>query len=50
MSCTSCKKRDTLKERMESEMSNTPKGVIWFIIIWSGLALYGLYSLIKLIV
>jgi hypothetical protein len=53
MGCSDCKKKDKFRERMEREISNNVPtlswGVVWFVIIWSLLAIYGIYSLIKLL-
>jgi len=47
MGCSSCKqKRDIKKDLLESTES-VNKGVIWFVIVWSLFAVYGIYSLIK---
>jgi hypothetical protein len=46
MACTTCKEKKDIKEEMVKSGEFIAKGVIWFAIIWTGLGLYGLYSLI----
>ncbi len=50
MSCTNCKKNKSYIEEKEEQMSGFNRTVIGFAIIWTILALYGLYSLITLLV
>ena len=50
MSCTNCKKKKSFIEEKEEQMSGFNNAVIGFAIIWTILALYGLYSLITLLV
>ncbi len=50
MSCTSCKKKKSFIEEKEELLSGFNSSAIGFAIIWSILALYGLYSLIMLFV
>ncbi len=50
MSCTSCKKKKSFIEEKEELLSGFNSTAIGFTIIWSILALYGLYSLIMLLV
>ncbi len=50
MACSTCKKKNSFYEKMNENVStgvaSTSKTVIWFVIIWSLLAVYGFYSLI----
>ena len=46
MSCTSCKKKKSFIEEKEELLSGFNSSAIGFAIIWSVLALYGLYYLI----
>jgi hypothetical protein len=46
MSCSTCKEKSKIKEELYESSEFVSKGVIWFVIVWSGLALYGLYTLI----
>jgi len=46
MACSGCKKKSLDGNDMEKTMSIIGKGAIWFVIIWSALAIYGLISLI----
>lgn len=46
MGCKNCKNKDTLKEEMLNSTKLVDNWVIWFTIIWSGLAIYGLVTLI----
>ncbi len=50
MGCSNCKKKNTYLDEKEKQMSGVNNAVIGFVIIWSLLALYGLYSLIMLLV
>jgi hypothetical protein len=45
MSCTKCKKREKYEEFKESTKF-VENGTIIFVVIWSMLAIYGLYTLI----
>jgi hypothetical protein len=47
MSCTTCKQKANIKEEMNNAGSFVSKGVIIFAIVWSGLGIYGLISLIQ---
>lgn len=52
MSCKNCKKRtpeetEAIKKHILESTKGIQKGVIWFSIIWTLLALYGLYNLIS---
>ena len=46
MSCKNCKNKDSIKKEMYDSTKLVDNWVIWFAVIWTGLALYGLYSLI----
>lgn len=47
MSCKECKKKDPgVIDEIQTQVSLISKGVIFFMLIWSMLAVYGLYSLI----
>jgi len=50
MSCEKCKNKKSILEEREEMVSGFNKGVIWFVVIWSLLAFYGLYSLIQLFI
>jgi hypothetical protein len=47
MSCKSCKKKNDFKQELENSGSFVGKGVIVFAVIWTGLGIYGLISLIQ---
>jgi hypothetical protein len=49
MSCTNCKKKQSYKDAINNEMGTSfvPKGIIIFFIVWSGFAIYGVFSLIS---
>ena len=49
MACSKCKKKEKFQE-LESSTEFISKGVLVFGIVWSLLALYGLYSIIKLFI
>lgn len=44
MGCKDCKKKNTIKEELFKTKENTPKTIIWFVIIWSIFSIYGIYS------
>ena len=46
MSCSNCKKKE-FKEELEKTTGFVSKSAIWFVIIWSVFALYGIYSLVS---
>ncbi len=50
MSCSNCKKKNTYLDQKEEQMSGMNRFVMGFVIVWSLLALYGLYSLIQLFI
>jgi hypothetical protein len=47
MGCSSCKEKRDIKEELIKSSEFVSKGVIWFTIIWSILAIYGLVTLIS---
>jgi hypothetical protein len=47
MSCSSCKQKRDIKEELIKSSEFVSKGVIWFVVIWSLLAIYGLGTLIS---
>jgi hypothetical protein len=46
MGCTTCKEKSNIREEMVKSGEFIPKGVIIFMIVWSILGVYGLYTLI----
>jgi hypothetical protein len=46
MACKNCKNKETLKEEMLNSTKLVESWVIWFAVIWTGLAIYGLITLI----
>ena len=47
MSCKECKKNDSgVIDEIQTQVSLISKGVVVFMLVWSMLAIYGLYSLI----
>lgn len=46
MACKNCKNKETIKEEMINSTKLVDNWVIWFVVIWSGLAIYGLVTLI----
>lgn len=47
MACSKCKQKNKLKEEIENGTDFVSKATIWVFVIWSGFALYGIYSLIS---
>jgi len=47
MGCTSCKQKRDIKEEMIKSGEFINKGIIWFVIGWSLLGIYGLITLIS---
>jgi hypothetical protein len=47
MSCTSCKEKRDIKEELIKSSEFVSKGVIWFVVVWSILGIYGLITLIS---
>lgn len=50
MACSNCKKRNEIKQEINQGTEFVSKGVIWFVIIWSLFALYGIYTFIRNII
>ena len=46
MACSKCKEKKTLKEDLIKSTGIVSKGIVWFTIIWTIFAIYGIYSLI----
>lgn len=47
MPCKECKKKDSgVINEIQTQVSLISKGVVVFMLVWSMLAIYGLYSLI----
>lgn len=46
MACSSCKKKESFNEKYKEATSYVGRTTIIFTIVWSLLALYGIYSLI----
>lgn len=47
MACSECKKKQSVKEDLLKSTEFVQKGVMWFVAIWSGFAIYGIYTLIS---
>lgn len=47
MACSSCKKKSELRKHFDEVSQYSNKPTIWFIVIWSVLAIYGVYALIS---
>jgi hypothetical protein len=47
MACSKCKQKNKLKEDFEKSQEFVSRGVAWFLIVLTSLAIYGLYSLIN---
>lgn len=47
MSCTSCKEKRDIREELIKSTGFVSKGILWFVIIWSLLGVYGLVTLIS---
>jgi hypothetical protein len=45
MGCSKCKQKNRFKEEFGKTTELIDKKVLWFVIIWSGFAIYGLFSL-----
>ena len=50
MGCNNCKKNKTLKKEIMDTTKTFDGGVVIFFIIWTLLALYGLYELINKVI
>ena len=46
MSCKNCKNKEDIKKQIYDSTKVVDNWIIWFVLIWSGFALYGLYTLI----
>jgi hypothetical protein len=46
MACTKCKNKESIKEQMDKATNGIEKSAVAFIVIWTILGLYGIYSLI----
>jgi hypothetical protein len=46
MGCKDCKNKDDIKKQIYDSTKVVDSWIIWFALIWTGLAIYGLYSLI----
>lgn len=49
MACSKCKQKRNFNQEFAKKTEFVGKGIVWFLIIWSLLALYGIYSLIALL-
>jgi hypothetical protein len=47
MACSSCKNKSNYREQIIESTKSVENGIVWFSVIWTLLALYGLYSLIR---
>lgn len=47
MACSECKKKQSLKGDLLKSTEFVQKGVVWFVVIWAGFAIYGVYTLIS---
>lgn len=50
MGCSSCKEKKDIKEELLKSSEYVSRGIVWFVIIWSLFAVFGIYSFIKLFV
>jgi hypothetical protein len=50
MGCSECKKNKTIKEDLLKSTEFVQKGIIWFVLIWSIFAIYGIYTFINLFI
>lgn len=48
MGCDSCKDKKKLKDELYDSTKFVEKSAIYFVIVWSLFAIYGIYSFIKL--
>jgi hypothetical protein len=46
MACSKCKNKNNTKDELMKTTDFISKGTMWFIVGWSMLAVYGLYTLI----
>lgn len=47
MGCSECKKKQTMKEEILASSKFVSNAVVWFVVVWSGFAIYGIYTLIS---
>jgi hypothetical protein len=47
MACLNCKEKNNIKKELIKTGEIANKGVVWFAIIWFGLGVYGLITLIQ---
>ncbi len=47
MACSECKKKQSIKEDMLDNVKFVSNAVVWFVVVWSGFAIYGIYTLIS---
>lgn len=47
MSCTSCKEKKDIRGELMKTTKMVSKGIVWFIVIWTMLGIYGLVTLIS---
>lgn len=50
MGCSNCKEKKKLKEDIYTSTDKLDKKLFWFIIMWSGFAIYGIISFVKLFI
>lgn len=48
MGCTKCKEKNGIKGDRNKTIDRTQNGIVWFVVIWSMFAIYGVISFIKL--
>lgn len=46
MACKNCKNKEKIKKEMFESTAGTPKGILWFTIIWSIFSIYGIIEFI----
>lgn len=46
MGCSTCKEKKDIKKELTGSTGDVSKGVVWFVVIWSLFALYGIYSFV----
>lgn len=47
MACSECKKKTETKEDMMERYEFLSNRIFYFLIVWSGFAIYGIYTLIS---
>lgn len=51
MACEKCKQKDSgFKDELDRQTSAVSKVVLWVMVVWSLLAVYGLYTLISKVI